>query len=543
MGKRSKKKRGPSQSARGEQPAAPMSKPVAQLTPPTQPAPAIAANSAPFSAMFIFRVLLIIGAVFWIYGPVLHGDWLWDDDTLISENDVVHDPFGLINIWFAPTSLIDYFPLTVSVDWLEWQFWGGNTFPYHLTNLILHAISSLLVWRLLSKLGLRLAWLGGLLFAIHPVTVESVAWMAELKNTLSMPPFLLAACAWIDYERRGNLEDYCRASVFFLVAMLCKSSMVNFPVAILLYAWWRRDRVTSRNLVESAPFFAISLAIGLTLIALLRHGVGEQFIPLGGVLSRLACGGLSLSFYFSKCVLPLNLLPIYPQWDINPPTLVQFLPWPVIGIALFWLWTRHTAWARNVLFGFGFFLVMLVPFVGFRPISFMRFAWVMDHFLYLPILGLLALAVAALGQLDDRVGATKRPYLIAAVAALFVVLAVGSHRYAKVYVNSEKLWSYTCQHDPEAWPAFNNLGNVYLHDNRLPEAEKEFIAALILNPKYAEAQNNLGVVYLRTGRLNEALKQFYIALELQPDLGSALQNSAELEDYFKAHPLERQPRR
>src|SRR5208282_5874533 len=148
------------------------------------------------------------------------------------------DPAGLWKTWFAPTmSLIDYFPITVSVEWLAWRAWGLTTLGYHLTSIVLHLASALLVWRLFSKLGLRLAWLGGLLFAIHPVMVESVAWMAELKNTLSMPPFLLAMCAWIDYDRRGKAEDYFLALGLFLVAMLCKTSMVMFPVVILLHAW------------------------------------------------------------------------------------------------------------------------------------------------------------------------------------------------------------------------------------------------------------------------------------------------------------------
>ena len=246
----------------------------------------------------------------WIYWPVLYGDWLWDDDYLIQKNDLIHDPDGLWHVWFSPSDMIDYFPLTVSVEWLEWQFWPDNTLCYHLTNIILHICSALLVWHLLRKFGLRLAWLGGLLFAIHPVMVESVAWIAELKNTLSMPPFLLAVCAWIDYDRRRQPEYYFLALCLFLAAMLCKTTMVMLPVLILLYAWWKRDRIEWRDLLLSAPFFAISLTIGLTVIAYLRHGVGEETIPLGGFFSRMACSGLSLAFYFSKAVLPMHLLPI-----------------------------------------------------------------------------------------------------------------------------------------------------------------------------------------------------------------------------------------
>jgi hypothetical protein len=153
---------------------------------------------------------------------------------------MTQSPTGLWSIWFEPGSQLDYYPIKASVQWLQWHLWGMDTLGYHLTNVVLHILSALLVWRLLSKFGLRLAWLGGLIFAIHPVQVESVAWIAELKNTLSLPPFLLAMCAWIDYEERGKAKDYFLALGLFLVAMLCKLTVVLFPLVILLYAWWRR---------------------------------------------------------------------------------------------------------------------------------------------------------------------------------------------------------------------------------------------------------------------------------------------------------------
>ncbi len=483
--------------------------------------------------MRILQIALITAAGFWIYWPVLHGNWLWDDDYLISENGVVHDPNGLWNVWFAPSTLIDYFPITVSLEWLEWQFWPDNTLCFHLTNVILHVCSALLVWRLLGKLGLRLAWLGGLLFAVHPVMVESVAWMAELKNTLSMPPFLLALCAWIDYDGRRKPDYYYLALFLFTVAMLCKTSMVMFPVVILLYAWWKRGQIRWSDLKESAPFFAVSVAVGLTFISFLRHGVGEETIPLGGFLSRMACAGLSISFYFSKCFLPVGLSSIYPQWNINPPSLIQFLPWPVLGAAIFWLWTKRQTWGRHVLFGLGFFVINLIPFVGFHAISFMRFGWVMDHFLYLPILGWLGLTVAALGQMEERLSTPARPYAIGGVALLIILLAVESHRYAKTFVNSEALWTHTIRLYPEAWPAYNNLGNALANEDRLTEAKDEYEQALKLNPNYPEAHNNLGIIFAQTGRVPEAIDQFEQALRLCPDLQSAQNNLAKVQAWPK----------
>jgi hypothetical protein len=516
---------------------APAPTPAKPERPPTLARPA--RERKPFDWMKLLGALVIAASVLWIYWPSLNGTWLWDDDYLLQKNDLIHDAEGLLSIWFSPTSLIDYFPLTVSLEWLEWQFWPNTPLCYHLTNVIFHTCSALLVWHLLGKLGLRFAWLGGLIFAIHPVMVESVAWMAEIKNTTSMPPFLLAACAWVDYDRNRRAEYYYLSLFMFLAATLCKTTMVMFPVVILLYAWWKHDRITWRDIGNSVPFFGISLAVGIALILLLRHGVGEETIPLGGILSRLACAGTSLMFYFSRCVLPILMLPIYPQWKVNPAEPWEFTPWLLFGGAIYWLWTRRQAWARNVLFCLGFFLVNLVPFVGFRPISFMRFGWVMDHIIYLPILGLIGLAVAGLGQIDARLDATRRRYLFAGIAVVAVMFLVGSHRYAKTFISSRAQWSYEVAIYPSAWPAHNNLGNALSDVGLLDQAGDQYRAALVLNPGYPEAHNNLGIILARTNHLPEAIAEFHKALVLCPGLESAQVNLQKVQEWAQAHPAKK----
>jgi hypothetical protein len=189
--------------------------------------------------LMLIHAAIIVAAGLWIYWPALNGDWLWDDTMYVSQNPLLNDPAHLWKTWFQPGRFIEYYPIEQTVQWVQWQLWGNYTLGYHLTNLGLHLLSAFLVWRLLGKLGLQFAWLGGLIFAIHPMMVESVAWISELKNTLSLPPFLLAMCAWIDYEERGRRNDYLRALAFFLVSMLCKIGVAPFPVIILLYAWWK----------------------------------------------------------------------------------------------------------------------------------------------------------------------------------------------------------------------------------------------------------------------------------------------------------------
>ncbi|MDB4793726.1 tetratricopeptide repeat protein [Methylacidiphilales bacterium] len=498
MAKRSKKKSQPQEIAR---------------TPQSQPV-----ENTPISRLFLLRVMLIIGAGVWIFWPAVHGEWLWDDELLIASNVVVHDPAGLWKIWFEPSQLFDYFPLKVSVEWLEWHLWQDNKFGYHFTNIVLHIVSALLVWRLLSKFGLRLAWLGGLLFLIDPVQVESVAWIAELKNTLSMPPFLLAMCSFIDYENHRRRKDYFLALGFFLVAMLCKTTMVTFPIVILLYIWWKRGRIKSKDLEASAPFFAISLGLGLVTISFLhQHAIGRYSIDLGDFPTRMALIGLSIAFYFSKCFWPVEVLPIYPKWTVNPSSPLQFLPWLVLGGVMYWLWTKRADWGRHVLLGLGFFLITLLPFAGMTAASYMYTTWVMDHILYIPLMGLIGLVVAAMGQIEDRLSRSIRPFAIGGVAVIMALLAWESHGYAGKYATNLLLWSYTIEHNPDAWLAHNNLGFALVQAGHINEGIAQDKEALRLLPDYADAHHNLGHAYFIAGRFDEAIEQDKEALKINPD--------------------------
>jgi predicted negative regulator of RcsB-dependent stress response len=480
---------------------------------------------------FFLRVLLIVAAGFWIFSPALHGDWLMDDDMYLTQNVLLHDPARLWKIWFLPGSLIEYYPIEASLQAVQWHFWHLDTLGYHLTNLFLHTFSALLVWRLLSKFGLRLAWLGGFLFMVHPAVVESVAWISELKNTLSLPPFLLAMCFWIDYEERGRSRDYFLALGLFLIAMLCKISMALFPVVMLLYAWWKRGRLSWRDVVKAMPFLAISLVLGLTTI-FVGHAYQHSHLQstddpaIGGLLTHVALAGQSLSFYFSKCVWPVEMIPIYPKWLINTNSPLTYLPWPVMAIVIYWLWCRRETWGRHALLGLGFFVINLLPFIGFNSVSYMGFTWVMDHFLYLPLIGLVGLATAALEDLEGRVSQGRRPYFAAITAIVLALLAFESQSYAERFAGPERLWTYTIARNPASWLAHNNLGNVLLETGRPAEAIIQYEESLQFNPRGAEANNNLGLALAQEGRTGEAIDHYEVALKTNPHFALAHANLA-----------------
>ncbi len=480
----------------------------------------------------LLRAALIAGVGVWIYWPALYGDWIWDDVMYFSQNPLLNDPARLWKAWFQPGSFIEYYPIEQTVQWAQWRLWGDDTIGYHLTNVCLHLLSAFLVWRVLSKFGLRLAWVGGLIFAIHPMMVESVAWISELKNTLSLPPFLLAMCAWIDYEERKQPRDYFLALALFLVAMLCKISAAPFPAVILLYAWWKRGRIGWRDGLACAPFFVIAV-----MLSLISTWSGAWYLQsqaevvgvagIGGFFSQLALAGQALSFYFAKCFWPVGPLPIYPQWKIDPASPVQYLPWLVLAGVVYLLWMRRQTWGRHVLLGLGFFILTLAPFLGFIPISYMNFTWVMDHFLYVPIIGWIGIVVAGIERVDARLATSVHPLSTGILTAIMALLAFESHWYAAAFTNDETFWTYTIDRNPESWFAQNNLGVALVADGLYPEAISHYQEVLRLKPSYCDGHYNLGVALQKVGRADEAQEQYRQALKLNPVDGKIYINLAD----------------
>jgi len=475
--------------------------------------------------LFFLRVVVIVAAGLWIFSPALHGTWLWDDDILVAKNALTHEPSGFWKGWYKLDGLGNYYPLEVDTEWVEWHLWHDDTFGYHLTSVLLHILSALLIWKLLSKIGLRLAWLGGLLFIVHPVTVESVAWISELKNTLSLPLFLLAMCSWIDYDERRKRCDYFLTLGFFLVAMLAKTTMVMFPIIILLYAWWKRSRVGWSDLKIGLPFFVISLGLGVISVCLQPHQINLEHESFGNsFFTRFICGGLAITFYFFKCLWPVGLLPIYPVWTINLSSPLQYLPWPILGGLIGWLWTKRTGWGRHALLGIGFFLLNLIVVVGFIMMNYTTMIWSLDHLVYIPMIGLIGLTVAAMEAVAKKLILPIRLIAAALAAIVMGLLALESHGYAGMFVSKQTLCTYTIQRNPEAWLAYNDLGLSLFQEGRAPEAIEQYKLALKINPDYAAGHNNLGFALNQLGQTPEAIEQYEQALRVDPNYVMAHNN-------------------
>jgi protein O-mannosyl-transferase len=457
---------------------------------------------------------LIVLAVFAVYWPALGGQFLWDDLLVVRRNPLVTGELSPGAIWFH----ID-FPLTYLAFWLEWLAWGNHPTGYHVVNVLLHAASALLLWRVLARLQIPVPWLAAMLFAVHPLCVASVAWISELKNTLSLPFFLLSLLLYLRSDSNLRPSDfglristcYCLSVIVFLLALLAKTSTVMLPLVLVACAWWQRGRITWRDGLRASPFFVIALVFGLMSIWFQAHGaIAGGTVQTEHLWGRLAGAGMALWFYVRKALLPLNLSMIYPRWQIDaaaPGSYLSLLLWGGVLVAC---WQFRRTWGRHVLFALGCFTVTLFPVLGFFDMYFLILSRVSDHFVYLPLTALVALAAAGL------VYRLSRGLRLVVGGALVLALAVLSMLRAQVFESEEALWRDTLARNPAAWLAHANLGWILASQQNYDEAKAHLLRSLELSPSNAQAHSNLGRLLSLQGKPAEAEEQFQAALRIKP---------------------------
>ena len=468
--------------------------------------------------------LVLVVVTFAVYFPVIRGGFVFDDDTLITGNPMVKASDGLYRFWLT-TEARDYYPMTGSLYWLEWRWWGQRAAGYHVLNVVLHAANVVLLWMILQRLKIPGAWLAALVFAIHPVNVATAAWISEQKNTLSMLFAAVAVLLWLRFCDEGRWRWYGFSLAAFLLALLSKSAVVMLPVALLGCVWWTRGRLRWRDVWCGVPFFVVSLVLGLITVWLQYHRVMQGvWVRSDSFLARLAAAGWVPWFYLYKALLPLNLTVIYPMWQIDADHWGSYVPGALLAVCFLLFWRRRRTWGRPLLFGLGYFVAMLFPVLGFLDQAFYRYSLVADHWQYYSIVGVTALTVAAGVKICRRLGQLGRS--VGLVAGVAVLLMLGAAAWARVgvYGTSETLWRDTLAKNSNAWMAHSNLGVALAQLGRMPEATEHLQQALRLKPDYAEAHCNLGTVFLREGKVSDAVGEFEQALRIAPDYATAHSN-------------------
>jgi tetratricopeptide (TPR) repeat protein len=509
------------------------------------------------------RALLAAGAalVFAVasaYLPVLKGGFVWNDDTYVTDNVTLDGLIGLKLIWTEPRANEQYYPMVFTSYWVEKRLWGLAPLGYHIVNVLLHVGSALLLWTLLARLRLPGAGWAAALFALHPMCVESVAWVTERKNTLSLFLSLLAMLISLaarseeneerkgDFLRKGKKQRraapaahvagtaQARRSLLsftglflFVLALFAKTTAAVVPAVLLVLAWWKRGEIRGKDVGPLVPWFAAGLLLAAHTAWLERtvvRAAGSEWSL--SLPARLVLAGRVLLFYLKKFLVPLDLAFFYDRWTVDARAPVQWLP--VLGAlaSLALAWHVREKVGRGPLAGILLFGGVLFPAMGFFNVYAMRYSWVADHFAYQAVA--VASACAACGTASLLAKASQAVRRAAAGAGVLALAgcAVLSNRQSRIYEGEEVLWRDTLSKTPSCFMCHNNFGFWLVNAGRVPEAVAHFETSLRLRPDNVPALLNLGRIAEQRGNLGEAAARLRAAYAIDPADTAVLVNLA-----------------
>lgn len=490
-----------------------------------------------------FAASLLIVVVLIVYIPAIRGQYIWDDDYYVTNNRTLTSLAGLGRIWFEIGATIQYYPMVFTTFWMEHHLWGLDPHGYHTVNVLLHACGALLLFGVLRKLSVPAAGLAAAVFALHPVHVESVAWITERKNVLSGVFYLASMLLYLRFaesrdepnKKPTNWRAYFAALVLYACALLSKTVTCSLPAALVLLLWWKRKRLTLADLAPLLPMFAVGLVLGLTTVWVEREHVGAKGAMWDlSAPERCLIAGRALWFYVAKLVWPTSLTFSYPKWSIDTGLWWQYL-FPAAAIALVAsLWMLRRRVGKGPLVGALLFGGTLLPALGFIDIYPMRFSFVADHFQYLASIAVTTLLVVAAARGVATMGSSRKSATrgasdalqnrlseVGPASILLIVLAILTWRQAGVYYDQVTLWKDTIAKNPTSWMAHNNLGQYLGKLGRRDEAFEHFTAAVKLRPDYVLAQKNLGDIYIWRRELDVAERHYREAIRIEPRYAEA----------------------
>jgi protein O-mannosyl-transferase len=469
---------------------------------------------------------LLLAVLLAIYFPALHGGLLWDDDAHVTK-PALRSLHGLWRIWFEVGATQQYYPVLHSAFWLEHRLWGDSVLGYHLANVVLHAAAAWLLFLVLRNLSFPAPRLGALLFAVHPVCVESVAWISEQKNTLSAALYLGSALLYFRFDETRRRAFYSWALGLFILAVLTKTVTATLPAALLVVFWWRRGKLDGKtDVLPLLPWIAIGAVSGLLTAWVERRLIGAEGADFAfGAAQRLFLAGRVVLFYLHSLFWPGDLVFIYPRWslDLTAWTCLPLVGVLALGLALVLLARR----SRGPLAGFLIFAGTLFPALGFINVYPFLFSFVADHFQYLASIGVIVPCAWGLWSASERVSGVPAARL-GLLLAIPAVLAFLSSRQAASYRDAETLYRTTLQRNPAAWLFHFNLAvTLGMAPDHIQEAVREYEATIRLKPDHWRAHNNLASALLKLpGRSADAVAEYREALRYNPDYAEAHNNLA-----------------
>ena len=473
---------------------------------------------------------------------MLWGGFVWDDEIYIKV-DPVRDVSGLWQIWFAPSAIEGeghYWPLVYTTFWLEHKLWGFVPTGYHVVNVLLHLANTLLLWHILRRLVVPGAWVIAAVFAVHPLHVESVAWVIERKDVLSGLFYLASVLTWMRFVEQPRRGRYVCSLALYVAALLSKSIAITLPVALLVCHWWKQSRVTLTDSLRLVPFFVVGLVIAVGDLSFSRS-VAPVSLDYS-LTERTLIAARALWFYVGKLLWPTNLAVIYPLWGIR---IADPLAWGylIAAVALVVaLWCFRQRIGCGPLAGASFFAVTLSPVLGFVDHVYMQYAFVADRFQYLAGIGVMAVVIGAAAYGVRCLPDLWQKGALGVVGMVLVVLGMLTWRQASIYRDNETLNRHIIVLNPQAWHAHLHLGNALHNQGRYEEAVAAYRVAAEQRPDNDLAYANLGLVLNELGRYEEAETHLRRAIVLNPqdwhahfNLGNALHNQGRYEEAVAAY--------
>lgn len=483
--------------------------------------------------MIAFGVFVIVVMTLLAYSRAPFNGFIWDDETYVQNNTLLRDIDGLQRIWI-PRQTVQYYPVVFSTLWIEYQLWELNPLGYHITNIILHLLNALLLWGVCRTLKFPLAtgWLIAALFAVHPVHVESVAWITERKNVLSGFFYLTAGLAYIRFDaiRDGEIDGrkpkeawgwYGLSLPLFGLALLSKSVTCSLPATLILIMLWQRKALSARRILTLLPMFIVGFLAAMNTARIEREVVGAEGADfVFSFFEKSLIASKSLLFYPQKIIWPHPLIFNYSRWDIDGASMMSYWPIPVvalIGIVLVWWFLKGR---RGPFIALAFFAGTVFPAIGFFNVYPHRFSFVADHFQYLASIGVIAFLVG----IAQRLAGNPRRLLICAAIPLVLFTAL-TWKQSGEYRNLETLWRATLAKNPRAWMPQNNLSSLMLRradeklrksepaDEEIEAARKYAQYAIDIKPTHHTAHANLSEALRLQKRYAEALHHITRAVE------------------------------